>query len=341
LGDLYYIYDDLEDAKQEYLKALNLYRQINYRSGILITFLNFTRVAVRQGLIDEAEAFYQKMIRLARRWRHVKYEMEAIGSLGMLLYRQKKKPNDSMSYLHQAVRIARQLGSPSEESRWKYHIGNLLNSVEKHEKAYRIYAKELAVTKELGNINLERALSVKVAQTCYLLNNYQEAYASIERAVLLTDKLRTGSLQERHRISYLEDRINIYELAVDICLALGKKVEALEYVEKGKSRALMDLVATAPLTPRGRSKKTNDLIRRESEILQQLKGMQNFDIFDLTSGTLRQRERPVYRYHALMEELDEIYTALEKVESQYVSLRRGITPGINAIEEALLSKSLE
>lgn len=337
LGDLYSIYGDLEQAKKEYLKALELYRRIGFRSGILITLLNFTRIAVRQDLIDEAEAYYLKMIRLARRWQHSKYEMEAIGSLGILLYRSRNKPKDSINYLRQAIRIARQLGSPSEESRWKYHIGNLMSSVEKHEKAQRIYEIELAAAKESGNIDLERALSVKLAQTCYHQYRYKEAYPSLKRAVLLTERLRAGNLQEQHRISFLQERIDIYELAVNVCLALGKNAEALEYIEKGKSRALMDLVATLPLFPQEQSEKTNDLIRRETALLQQLRSIQNIDLFDLTSESLKIRNKPASRYHALVEELDEIYTALEKFESQYVSLRRGTAPDLNAISEALLS----
>jgi tetratricopeptide (TPR) repeat protein len=337
LADLYIIYGDTEKAKIEYQKALTLFRIVGYRSGILTVLLNFANIAILQDMIDEAKSFYLKMIRLARRWQSVRYEMEAMGYLGILLYRHLNQRKDGRDNLQQAILLAHQLDNPRKESGWNYHIANLLAEVGKHEKAINIYEKELAFSKEIGDLDFERAINIKLAQAKHHLDHYHKAYPYIRQAVLLTDKLRRGSLLEQYKISFLEERIDIYELAVDICLALEKTDEALEYVEKSKSRALMDLVATTTIVPHSRGKKITDLILRESEILHQLRSMQNYDLFDLSSGLLRQMDRPANRYHTLLKKLDAIYIELRKVESQYVDIREGTTLSFKAICRSLLS----
>ena len=97
-----------------------------------MVLLNFANLAVMQGMMDETRVFYLKMVRLARRWQLVKFEMEAKGYLGILLYRHMQQRKAGRDYLHQAIRLARQLDNPLMESHWSYHVANLLTEVGKH-----------------------------------------------------------------------------------------------------------------------------------------------------------------------------------------------------------------
>lgn len=66
-----------------------------------------------------------------------------------------------------------------------------------------------------------------------------EAY---ERAIADLEQLR-GRLMVEFRIAFLEDKAAVYEDAVGLCLDTGQPGRALDFAERGKSRALLDLLA--------------------------------------------------------------------------------------------------
>lgn len=69
----------------------------------------------------------------------------------------------------------------------------------------------------------------------------QGALDEYRRAVQEVELLR-GGLMVEFRVGFLEDKAKIYEDIVDLLLQLDQPVEALEYVERSKSRALLDLL---------------------------------------------------------------------------------------------------
>lgn len=73
-------------------------------------------------------------------------------------------------------------------------------------------------------------------------NDLQAALDECDRAILELERLR-GRLMIEFRAGFLEDKEAIYEDAVDFCLALDRPRLGLEYAERAKSRALLDMLA--------------------------------------------------------------------------------------------------
>jgi CHAT domain-containing protein len=69
-----------------------------------------------------------------------------------------------------------------------------------------------------------------------------EALAEYERAIEELELLR-GSLMIEHRADFLEGKQEIYEDAVLLCLDIGQPAVGLDYAERAKSRALVDMLA--------------------------------------------------------------------------------------------------
>jgi CHAT domain-containing protein len=70
----------------------------------------------------------------------------------------------------------------------------------------------------------------------------QEALAEYDRAIEELERLR-GRLMIEFRAGFLEDKQVVYEDAVALTLDLGQPPKSLEYAERAKSRALLDLLA--------------------------------------------------------------------------------------------------
>ena len=75
-----------------------------------------------------------------------------------------------------------------------------------------------------------------------------EAHACYEEARKLLEELRGGLSREELRISFMRNRLVVYEELVELCLA-GKTVrqteEAFQHIEQSKSRGLRDLMLNA------------------------------------------------------------------------------------------------
>jgi CHAT domain-containing protein len=69
-----------------------------------------------------------------------------------------------------------------------------------------------------------------------------EALDAFDRAIQAVERLR-GSLMVEYRSGFVEDKEEIYQDAVRVCLDLDQAARGLEYAERAKSRALLDLVA--------------------------------------------------------------------------------------------------
>ncbi|GAB4517334.1 MAG: CHAT domain-containing protein [Anaerolineae bacterium] len=68
------------------------------------------------------------------------------------------------------------------------------------------------------------------------------ALGEFEHAIELLERLR-GRMMIEFRAEFLEDKQEIYEEAVSLCLELDRPEAALEFAERAKSRALVELVA--------------------------------------------------------------------------------------------------
>jgi CHAT domain-containing protein len=70
----------------------------------------------------------------------------------------------------------------------------------------------------------------------------EEALAEYDQAIMELEHLR-GSLMVEFRAGFVEDKQTLYDDAIDLCLDMDLPERGLEYVERAKSRALVDLIS--------------------------------------------------------------------------------------------------
>ncbi|MBN1873652.1 MAG: CHAT domain-containing protein [Anaerolineae bacterium] len=79
----------------------------------------------------------------------------------------------------------------------------------------------------------------RVAEANGEVESARQHYA---RAVTLIEDVRQRLPVEDFRLGFLEDKLDVYQDGVRLCLQLGYEAEALAYVERAKSGALVDLL---------------------------------------------------------------------------------------------------
>ncbi|MGC2197448.1 MAG: CHAT domain-containing tetratricopeptide repeat protein, partial [Terriglobales bacterium] len=90
----------------------------------------------------------------------------------------------------------------------------------------------------------------------------QEAYESYSRAREAIEQVRGKLRGEELKIAFFQNKLEVYENLVDLCLHRPDSVEeAFRYIEQAKSRALVDLLAASVHAPNTADPGQSDLVR--------------------------------------------------------------------------------
>lgn len=113
--------------------------------------------------------------------------------------------------------------------------------------------------------------------------NLVEAHARISGALDLVESLRTNVSAQRLRAAYFAQKLDYYELAVDLKMQLAKAgglgvaapealvTAALQTSERARARVLFDIISEARVEPReGSDPSLNELLRRRQELQRKL-----------------------------------------------------------------------
>jgi CHAT domain-containing protein len=142
------------------------------------------------------------------------------------------------------------------------------------------------------------------------------ARRSLERSVAVIEDLRAPLPAEEVRRSFLFDKLTPFSELARLCLAESTgdgNVRALEYVERARSRALVDTLAGAVNVPtRARDATEGDLLRQLEELREELQGY--YSQINRPEGGIAARPRAV----------EELYMAAREREARVLELRRRI-----------------
>jgi CHAT domain-containing protein len=127
----------------------------------------------------------------------------------------------------------------------------------------------------------ERQALPQVALRCHTslgllaaLDNRAEAEAAFKQAITLVETLRAPLPAEEFYTAFMADKLTPYTELARLCLADGtpeRVIEALDYVERAKSRALVDMLrGVLPFRPKPRDAFEAELFARLEELRHEL-----------------------------------------------------------------------
>lgn len=196
---------------------------------------------------DHAQESLEKALEIARQEKNLLQETLVLNNLAICHLRNPSSCDGvdlATVYLENALAMSREIGSRSLLALTLGNLGiihQLAGKVKAAEKALRESAK---IYRQIGARACEaRALHQLGNHLQEYAGDLEEACRAYQKAIDLVEKIRGGLRRETHRIGYADTAVEPYQMMVETLLRLGKVEEALAYVERAKSRALLEFLS--------------------------------------------------------------------------------------------------
>lgn len=196
--------------------------------------------------LEEAFGHYKASLDIAKETDYKELEVKASVALGHFDL-QRGRYEEALKYYQTGTAIAKENGDRVNEVLASHHVGVCFFRLSQHEKAVD---QLLAVCKmvEKGGYNIGSAEANYMLGQCYFfgLGQYDKAERHLKRAVLFYQELFDGALrQDYYKVSRCEHSIRAYRLLILVLLTQNKAEEGLLVAERGRSKALAELMTTS------------------------------------------------------------------------------------------------
>ncbi|HEX8456077.1 MAG TPA: CHAT domain-containing protein [Pyrinomonadaceae bacterium] len=189
----------------------------------------------------------------------------------------------ALEYFGRASEIQRKIDDPRALAITLDKAGAAYERTGDTKKAFESFDEALHLWQRINDLDGKAITLYKIARAERGRGNLVDAHARIMSALDIIESLRVKVTAQRLRASYFAQKLDYYELAVDLKMQLaqagGRSVAApgelvaaaLQTSERARARVLFDILAEARVEPRGGMDQTlEELLRRRQKIQQRL-----------------------------------------------------------------------
>ncbi|MFA7337682.1 MAG: CHAT domain-containing tetratricopeptide repeat protein [Candidatus Obscuribacterales bacterium] len=235
-------------------------------------------IRFEQSSFEEALALYKEAQTLAAGVQDRRREGIWLGNQGVSLARM-DKCEEAIELLDKALMIARELSDLSTAAAHLDSLGDCYKALADFDQASQYYDEALALSRSINDRLGERIYLANLGKLKAQNGQLAPAFEYFRQAVELFDEQRGMIKADDLKTSFANRGQELYRDMVSTCLKLNKRVEALEYVGRAKSRALLDLLSNSPIDVNqlvedkdssGLTRGIKELISREADLRAQI-----------------------------------------------------------------------
>ncbi|NEQ09212.1 MAG: tetratricopeptide repeat protein [Moorea sp. SIO4E2] len=281
LGNTYEDLGDYPKAIEYHQQSLAIAREIGNRQGVANSLNNLGLAYNNLGDYPKAIEYHQQSLAIAREIGNRQGVASSVNNLG-LAYNNLGDYRKAIENYQQSLTIARKIGDRSGEADSLGNLGNVYNSLGDYQKAIDFHQQSLAIDRKIGNrsgvacslcnlgntykdlgdypkaienhqqsLTIARAIGYRQREGGFLHNlgyalfksgDLKQAQTFLTKAMEVRESLRPG-LPDNHKITLSEQQSNTYLALQQVLIARNKTDAALEVAERGRARALAELLA--------------------------------------------------------------------------------------------------
>ncbi len=349
LAHLYHLVGQHNTALECIEEALELSERENDLKG-KAQCLNSKGVLLdNSGDFDGAESCLREALRLAKDELHEKsLQALILNNLSGVCY-SISDFSKSEKYLRDALELAIEMSDKSVEGR--IHCGLAMVAAESGDGDEAIRQAEFsrklfAAIHDLAGQS-EANLILGLIEDHYN-DDPNKAFGYYGEAIDVSEKLRSNLMLDEFKVSFGADKINIYEQMISLCVRMGRLEDTFEYIERSKSRALVDMLSHSldSIGPREASEDEHKEVAIHKGNLDILKSQLKALYLEGGSGEF-DKERATESKETLVEELAQLegayqaaFQELKMKDPAWASLVSVDVISINDVQDILDSRTL-
>ena len=246
LGNLGSVYTNLGDYKKAidyHQQSIAIDREIGDRQDEANSLTNLGTAYRYLGEYLQAINYYRQSIDIQRDIGDRYGEVSSLNNLGFT-YTNLGDYFKAIDYHQKSMAIAREIGARQEESVSLGNLGIAYHILKDYKKAIDYHQESIAIAREIGN-RYGQASSLNNLGAAFLKNNQlKPAQTNLFDAIKIWEDMRHLLRNEDDwKVSIFEQQARSYRLLQQVLIAQGKPKQALEIAERGRNRALIDLLA--------------------------------------------------------------------------------------------------
>ena len=221
---------------------------IGYLEGQATDLGNLGGLYLQIGALAKAMQYHREALELHRQLGNVRGEAKDLGNLALIAFRV-GNVDEAIQKSEMALELQRKLVSPEGEAEQLLNLAICYQSTGDLQRALSIQNSELDLIRNLGNQDMLMRALVGRGDTQVASKDFAGAYDDYREALNVFEQMRGGLLEEEHRISFLRGgKASLYYRMIELlCHHLIRIHEALEYVERSRSRGLVELQALSTI----------------------------------------------------------------------------------------------
>ena len=263
LGVCYGSMEQYEKALQYIERSLQINKETGDKAGELGSYANLGNCHLSLGQHDKALEYYNLRLGLAQETGDKASEGASYGHLGNY-YQSLKQDDKAIKYLNLYLRIVQEISDKAGELLAYGNLGCCYQSLGQYHEALKCQNMSLNIAQRIGDKAGEGRANANLGILHASLGQYEKAKDVLLKCLECKEELfgNTPRMDE-HRASIRSLFIKAERLLVEILADEGRAEEALLAAEKGRSRALTELIRDLSGTHRlpGNSVESVDDIR--------------------------------------------------------------------------------
>ena len=230
-------------------EALDSTRLLDRPGEVTKELANIGLIYMKVKSFGRAETALMEAVAAARESGDASTESHLLVYLGQL-HIERSQAADALPLLDEAIRKAKTAGNLYSASDAHMLRGRAFAALGEPDKAESAYREALASARETGSLYTEWIVEFRRGEAARQRGADEEALEHFDRSIDLASSTRGELVEDRHRISFQEEKTRVFDAAIQLLIDNGRTDDAFLYAERGKARALIDLVAESSPAPR-------------------------------------------------------------------------------------------
>ncbi len=271
VGVVYRHQGDYDKALENYQRGLEINKKLGLRTEVATNLSIIGEIYKELGRYSEAQKYLRQSLEMSETLNDKLLTGVNLNYLGELSYKQKNY-EQAYDLYNSSLAIFEELGFKDRIARSYSDISYLEGEMGQREQAIQTFDKAIAIYEDLGDREWIRIALYGKAVYLEDEGDLQSAEKNYKEAVDIFESVREDVVGgEEAQQLFSEVNVDIYEKLVSLLLRLGKKDEALEYIERSRSKTLRDAFLKSGIDShdektRGLLRKFDELSRKENSI---------------------------------------------------------------------------